>query len=86
MQAEEGEEVAAAMLRKVCIAAAGSCRLGIFQMECSHRFNQALQASSANLGSTKTWTKMSAEAFLNSALVQHKKLMRQGQILSASLV
>ena len=61
------------VFQHVCAAAASSGRLGIFRMECAHRFNQSLQASSSSLGRAKDVTKMAAEAFLNSVMVQHRR-------------
>ena len=78
LQAVQGQHEAEVVFQKVCRAAVASGHLGIFQMECSHRHNQMLQASSRHIGKAKDWLKMAAEGFLNSVLTEHKKIFRLG--------
>lgn len=54
-------------------------------MECSHRRNGAILGSSSGLGKSKDWLKMSTEAFLNMALVQHNVSMRQDPVIRCSV-
>ena len=59
--------------QKVTQVASRTGRLGIFQMECSHRLNKSLTEASEHLGNAKAWQKMSSESFLSSVLTRYRR-------------
>ena len=61
---------------RVATSASHSCRLGIFSLECAHRYNQTVSQSSQNLGNAKAFSLISANAVLNSVMQKHKTIMR----------
>lgn len=61
---------------RVATSASHSCRLGIFNLECAHRYNQTVSSSSTNLGNAKGFPLISANAVLNSIMQKHKITMR----------
>ena len=57
----------------VCTAACQNARLGIFQMECSHRMVKTITQSSHHLGIGKDYVKVSAEGFLASVNTYYQR-------------
>ncbi len=61
---------------KISIAASRSARLGIFNLECSHRFHQTLSAS-ASLGKGKIHEFVAAESILNAVRQHHNHALQE---------
>lgn len=71
------EEAKNRLLLRVIATASRSARLGIFQMECWHRFNQALTLASKHLGRGKAFTLIASDSVLHNVHQQHKLLMAE---------
>lgn len=74
---EENQDLANESFVKVRTCASHSCKLGIFSLECSHRYNQSVSAASSHLGRTKAFPLIAANAVLNSTLQKHKALVKK---------
>ena len=74
--AELPRDYAEEMLVKISMAASRSARLGIFNLECNHRFNQTL-SSSATLGKGKIHEFVAAESILNAVRQHHKTIVQE---------
>ena len=74
--AELPREHAEEVFVKISMAASRSARLGIFNLECSHRFHQTLTAS-ASLGKGKIQELVAAESILNAVRQHHKHTVQE---------
>ena len=74
---EEDQELAMESFVKVATCASHSCKLGIFSLECAHRYNQSVSEASSHLGRAKGFPLIAANAVLNSTLQKHKALVKK---------
>lgn len=65
------------LFQRVTVAASQAAKLGIFNLECTHRFVQTLTQSSKHLGRAKAYSLLAAETVLNTVVQQHRLRMKQ---------
>lgn len=71
------EEAEKRLFFRIVTTASSNARLGIFKMECWHRFNQTLTLASKHLGRGKAFTVIASDSVLHNVLQQHKLLMAE---------
>lgn len=62
---------------KICTTASHFAKLGVFSLECAHRFHQTLTNSSKHLGRAKNFPSLAAESVLHAAHLLHRQRMTE---------